>query len=340
MRRLFQLAIMVGVASAVPASPLLLAQVQKAEALAPKQNEAVEVKVLPKKAMIKLANPDLVKGAAVKEIVVRQAVGGVANLEPQVRQFTQQFRPAMRAEYYFIRTVCAPTAEQRKFIARDGEKALREASKAYAEVQGRPVQFRNGRASYPDPRKLIEDGMARAVAPRLSPEQAAKYKAESEKRTADRREAVIRTLVAKLDQDLLLNPEQRGKIAAAMAEHWDDSWCQSLETLLYGDQFFPRLPDRVVVPHLDPKQRDIWQGQRSNQSFFFGFVGNMLPEEDPQEDKELIEARVEAEKENPPPNAANAAAKAMRRVMMAPAPAVPAAKVAAPAVKAAPAEKK
>jgi hypothetical protein len=336
MRRFFQLAIMVSVASALPASPLLLAQVQKADAPAPKPGgqTKVEVQVLPKKAMIKLANPAVVKEAAVKQVIVRQAVAGPANLEPQVRQFTQQFRPAMRAEYYFIRTVCAPTAEQRKLIARDGEKALREASKAYAEVQGRPVQFRNGRASYPDPRRLIEEGMAKAVKPILTPEQAARYQAEIEKRTADRREAVIRTLVAKLDQDLLLNPQQREKIAAAMAEHWDDGWCQSLETLLYGDQFFPRLPDEVVVPHLDPKQRDIWHGQRSNQSFFFGFVGNMLPEEDPQEDRELVEARVEAEKDNPPANPPNAI---MGRVRS-----VPAIKVApaAPAVKVAPAQKK
>jgi hypothetical protein len=63
----------------------------------------------------------------------------------------------------------------------------------------------------------------------------------------------------------------------------------------------------------------------------------MLPEEDPQEDKELIAARLEAEKDNPPPNAANAAAKAIRRVMVAPAaPAAPA----PAAVKVAPAQKK
>ncbi|HEY2156246.1 MAG TPA: hypothetical protein VGH33_11490 [Isosphaeraceae bacterium] len=357
MRRLFQIAVMLGVASAVPMSPLLLAQVQKADAPAQQKEVGerkanfgeekvvekaaitVKVRALPKDAMIKVANPAVAKDAAVKEVIVRQAVPVQGNMEPQVRQFTQQFRPAMRAEYYFIRTVCAPTAEQRRLIARDGEKALREASKAYAEVQGRPVQFRNGRATYPDPRRLLEDGMAKAVKPILTPDQAAKYQAESEKRTADRRQAVITTLVAKLDQDLILSPEQREKIAAAMAEHWDDSWCQSLETLLYGDQFFPRLPDNVVVPSLDPKQRDIWHGQRSNQSFFFGFVGNMLPEEDPQEDKELIAARVEAERENPPPNAVKAA---IRRVIGAPAGAMPAAKVAAPApaVKVAPAQKK
>ncbi len=338
MRRLFQLAITVGVASAVPASPLLLAQVQKADAAAQKQD--VQAKVI-RQGRFKVAGPAaVVKDVVVKEVMVRPAGPGPANMEPQVRQFTQQFRPAMRAEYYFIRTVCAPTTEQRKLIARDGEKALREAAKAYAEVQGAPVQFRNGRAMYPDPRKLIEEGMARAVMPRLSPEQAGKLRAEIEGRTADRREAVIRTLVAKLDQDLLLNPEQRGKIAQAMAEHWDDSWCQSLETLLYGDQFFPRLPDDVVVPHLDPKQRDIWHGQRSNQSFFFGFVGNMLPEEDPKEDKELVEARVEAEKENPPANAVNAVMQRVMAVPAAPVPVAPAAKVAAPAVKVAPAQKK
>ncbi len=61
-----------------------------------------------------------VKQAVIQQVFVGQAAAGPANLEPQVRQFIQQFRPAMRAEYYFIQTVCAPTAEQQAHRPRGG----------------------------------------------------------------------------------------------------------------------------------------------------------------------------------------------------------------------------
>jgi hypothetical protein len=319
MKRLFQLAIMIGVALAVPVSPLLLAQVQKAETPPPTAVTTVKTVVIEKKA-VDLKKADAkgaigieakgairieAKRAAIRDAMVVQKAAlpaaVAANNDPQVQQFIQQFRPAMRAEYYFIRTICAPSADQRKLIAREGEKALREASKSYADVQGRPVQVRNGRALYPDPRKLIEDAMVKAIKPQLTPEQAAKYQAESDKRGADRKQAATRNFVAKLDQDLVLGPEQREKIAAAIAEHWDETWCQSIETLLYGDQFYPRLPDNLVVPYLDAKQKDVWNGTRNNQNYFFGFVGNMLPDEDPKEDKELVEAREDTVKRHPAP---------------------------------------
>ena len=292
MTRSIRLAVLIGVASAVPAAPIVLAQVQK---VAPGgATTAVKVEV-------KRVDAKKVEAKPAEVFVVKQAMpAGVQNMEPQVRQFTQQFRSAMRAEYYFIRSVCAPTPEQRTRIAREGEKALREASAAYAQAQMRPMRMVNGRWAYPDPRKMIEEAMAKAVKPILTPDQAARYQAESEKRAADRKKAAARNIVSKLDQDLILTPEQREKLDEAVVARWDDSWCQSLETLLYGDQYYPRLPDDVVTPHLDDKQKEIWHGARQNQNFFFGFVGNMLPNEDPAEDKELIDARLTAEKDLPP----------------------------------------
>jgi hypothetical protein len=330
MRRLFQLTVMVGVALAVPASPIVLAQIQKAAA--PAQKEApvgtttvtVEVKKLVEpQAPVKAAKA---KAQGLVEVtkttaVVKAMGAGDPNLEPQVRQFIQQFRPAMRAEYYFLKSICAPTPEQRVALARDGEKAVRNAARAFAEAQRRPAQVRNGRAIYPDPRRLIEEEMGRAARDHLTPDQAARYVAESEKRAADRHRAAARNIVAKLDGDLVLNPEQRDKIAESILAQWDESWCQSLETLLYGDQYYPRLPDSIVVPHLDEAQARIWRGNAPNQNYFFGFVGNMMPQEDPREDKELIDARLATERDQPP------LAPVVRRGMAVPAPAPPAAAV-------------
>ena len=51
-----------------------------------------------------------------------------------------------------------------------------------------------------------------------------------------------------------------------------------------------------MVGYLDEKQTKVWNGNQPNQNYFFGFVGNMMPQEDSQDDKELIEARMAAEK--------------------------------------------
>lgn len=296
MKRLSQLAVLVAVATAVPASPLVLAQIQKAAAPAAAQKVEVNVeKVVEPRPAVQVR-----KAIAADEVVVlKQAVPVAANLEPQVRQFMQQFRPAMRSEYYFLRGICSLTPEQRKLVAIEGEKALRAASRTFAEAQMRPAQVRNGRVIYPDPRRLIEEEMARLVRPHLTPDQASRYAAESERRTADRRRAAVHNFIAKLDADLVLSPAQREALAQSITSHWDESWCQSLETLLYGDQYYPRLPDDVIVPHLDEKQKDVWRGTRTNQNYFFGFVGNMMPQEDAQDDRDLIEARQAAEREMP-----------------------------------------
>ena len=350
MKRSIRLAVLVGVASAVPASPFVLAQVQKAAA--PKQDTITIV--LDRHAACSVqCGDDILKAVKKIEKAVEKPHTGrrpsmkpssrrwsaaakvdADGLDPMAAQFIQQFRSAMRAEYYFIRSVCAPTPEQRTRIAREGETALREASKAYAQAQMRPVQMRNGRWAYPDPRKMIEEAMAKSVKPLLTPDQAARYTAESETRAADRKKAAARNIVSKLDQELILTPDQRAKIDESVVSRWDDSWCQSLETLLYGDQYYPRLPDDVVTPYLDAKQKEIWHGARQNQNFFFGFVGNMLPNEDPAEDKELVEARMAADKDQPPlpQNAVNG------RVMLAVPPAAVRA-VAPAAVKAMPAKK-
>ena len=44
-----------------------------------------------------------------------------ANMDGQVRQYMQQFRPILRAEYHIVRVICHLTPEQRNEIARAGE---------------------------------------------------------------------------------------------------------------------------------------------------------------------------------------------------------------------------
>ena len=62
------------------------------------------------------------------------------------------------------------------------------------------------------------------------------------------------------------------------------------------ENFFPNIPDKLVVPFLTDHQKKVWQRIPKNQSVFFGFsFGGMVMDNDPLDDPELVEARQEAE---------------------------------------------
>ena len=213
----------------------------------------------------------------------------------QAQQFTQQFRPILRAEYHVVRIVCELTPEQRKVIARAAEQVLRDAARTYVETMRRPMTMAQ-RLSH-DPRRLILEGLAAVVKAQLPPEQAARYQEELAKRNAGRKQTAVRNLVARLDHDLILSPEQRKTISESLSSHWDDSWGQSLETFMYN-AYLPPIPDQYVAPSLSETQRRIWRSTPKVQGFFgqMAMAGGMI-QEDPAEDEELKEARLAASKD-------------------------------------------
>jgi hypothetical protein len=222
------------------------------------------------------------------------------NADGQVRQYMQQFRPILRAEYHIVRAICRPTPEQRNVIARAGEQTLREAVKKYVDMMHRPMTAAQRAAL--DPRTQIREGLAKAVRTKLSPELAAKFEEEIARRDVSRKELAVRNLVARLDRDLVLSPDQRTKIAESLSSHWQDSWCQSLEMFMYDYQFLPPIPDQHVAPFLNDPQKKIWRGTQKVGAFWGGFgMMNGIMADDPLEDDELRQARKEAERNDPNP---------------------------------------
>ena len=122
------------------------------------------------------------------------------------------------------------------------------------------------------------------------------------RRDASRKQLAVRNLVARLDHDLILSPDQREKVAESLRSHWDDSWGQSLEMFMYDYQFLPPIPDQHVAPFLNDSQKKVWRGTQKVQTFWggFGMVGGVMAE-DPLEDDELRVARQEAAKNEPNP---------------------------------------
>jgi hypothetical protein len=234
------------------------------------------------------------------EKAIVRAAPMVINNAGQEQQYMQQFRPILRAEYHIVRAACRPTPEQRKELARAGEQALRDAAKKYVDLMRRPMTAAQRAAL--DPRRQIREGLARAVQARLSPELAARFQDEIARRDASRKQLAIRNLVARLDRDLVLSPDQRGKMAESLTSHWDDSWCQSLEMFMHDYQFLPPIPDQYIAPFLNDAQKRIWRSTPKVQSFWggFGMMGGIMVD-DPLEDEELRVARMEAARNDPDP---------------------------------------
>ena len=199
------------------------------------------------------------------------AAGG----DPLEQQFLQQFRQLSKTELNFVRAVCQPDKEQDKKLKTASNAALKTAVKKFAEIQKKLQQgVRAGeQPEWPDPRKLMSDALLKSVKESMSAEQAKRYEVELEKRAAARKRAALLNFVAKLDKDLVLTADQRGKLTEALDKNWKDSWCQQLEVFMYGDSYFPALPDAQVIPVLTDKQKQIWNGIPKQQNQIWGWAG-------------------------------------------------------------------
>ncbi len=307
MSRLRDLLVLIGVACAVPGSSFVLGQVQSVPSPPPaakKQGEPSRADAAKQQGKVEAktkARANVTVKAAVLQparvVRMRGVPAAAAGLDAQAAQYVQHFRPMFRAEYYFIRNTCGLNPDQRKKLARLGEAAVKAAARQFVEAQQNMMQggWRPG-TEYPDPRKIIEQELARAMSPLLSADQESRYKAELEKRTDSRKQVVIDNLVAKLDTDLVLTADQRTRLVAALSANWKDAWGQSLEMLRNIDNFFPSIPDQVVAPILTDNQKEVWRRIPSNANVFWGFsFGGVNMQNDPLDDPELAEAQKEAE---------------------------------------------
>jgi hypothetical protein len=300
MTRLRDVLTLLAVAAAVPGATLVRGQVPKAAPAPAAPTKQVQPKAKPAQDGRRKAEAER-KEAVLQKRVVRARrfalplVAPGAVLDAQAAQYLQQFRPLARGEYYLIKNVCEPNAEQRKQLASASEQAARGAARKFVEAQQKMMQggFRPG-MTYPDPHTLVADEMARVIG-FLSIEQQEKYRRERELRAAGRKQVFIDNFVAKLDAELVLTPQQRDKLAAALAANWNDSWGQSLEVLSNLENFFPNIPEQVIAPLLTEKQQAVWRRFPRNQGVFFGFSSMAIWDPDPLDDPELVEARKAAE---------------------------------------------
>lgn len=192
-------------------------------------------------------------------------------MQQWVGQFTEQYRSLLGTELNFIRQMCDLTPEQRPKIKAAGEASVIEAARRMAALQVRQMRGIVRDNSQPNPRQIIRDALAVVLKETLTPEQMAKYTEEATQRTALRKRAAILSVVARLDSTMCLTAEQRDKLIQSISSNWQDKWEQWLMMSAYGDQYFPAIPDALVVAHLNAEQKSVWSGL---QKIDFGFWNN------------------------------------------------------------------
>ncbi len=226
----------------------------------------------------------------------------------QVKQWASRFRGILRAEYQVILSVCDPSKDQRREIARAGERGLTTAATGFFEWQMQPhgFVFKNGiqqiddEERRPDPRQMIRAALTEALKAQLSTDQVARYQRETEQRDAEEKQMIIRNLVVELDQLLFLTASQREKLVAAFSKNKDDSWLPPLQMICNlggANPQFPNIPDPLIVPELTSTQAKVWNSTPhfADNEFWFSSLSGF--DAKPLEDAEL----------DPPARAANPA---------------------------------
>lgn len=200
--------------------------------------------------------------------------------DPNVRNMEAQFRPQFQqllySELAFLRRTCGIDPKQFKPLAKESGGRLRFMVREYAVAIG----SRRGGAysSVPemtDPRTRVQRLLADVIQSKLSPEQAQRYREESDRRTASRRRTIVLNLVAALDERLVLSVDQREKLVQSLLANYQDAWDQWLQMLCYNPQTFPAIPDSAIVPLLNEKQQSVWrQTPKQPANVFWGVQFN------------------------------------------------------------------
>ncbi len=217
---------------------------------------------------------------AAQEVVKKAVIGRVVqpNLEPIIQQYLPRMRTLLRGEVHFLRKVCEPSPEQLAALSGEEERILKEATKTFVEAiyTPRPVAvFPGNNPVRPSSQQLLVDALSEYAKTHFTAAQAEHFQAECAARKQRLQELAVRYLVLALDRDLLLTAEQREKIAGSLTAKWDENWARSASSVMYYPQYFPNVPDALIVPHLDENQKKVWASRPKNQGIIFNDFGPM-----------------------------------------------------------------
>ena len=241
----------------------------------PKKDDAQAEK---KKNTVPLAK---IVAVAAPAAVPLNAAGNANANDAMVQQFVMQFQPLANVELEFVRQICPDlTPEQRIKVKSAVEASVKEAAGQQARFQMPGVQRANAARIAPQPAKIIRTGLAEILQETLTAEQMTRYEDESVKRSASRKHTATVGAISRMDVILFLTSDQRDQLTESITDNWQDDWESWLMLSMYGNQYMPQIPDKLVVPHLTTDQASVWRGlQKINFASWNVFNANQVNDE-------------------------------------------------------------
>lgn len=221
-----------------------------------------------------------------EEVLQRANAANIRNLQ---KQFRPQFENLLKIELAFVQRVCELTEQQQKALAEGSNRCLKDALTAYATAHANPANPRGQRLVLRGgnrvvvnggvrvlgngvingisidgkrPQEQIEESVADLVKQTLRRDQTEKYSNELIRRSENRVRIAAEFLVAKLDEQLILDSQQREKLTEVLVTNWQESWQQSVEMAFLNQQISPAslhiIPIRLLRPHLNKTQLSAW----------------------------------------------------------------------------------
>ncbi len=245
-------AVAAGVAAASLASAFAPVRLSEAGFLPWQEPAKAEMKVEIKQE----AGPAIQKAVTIEKRMIQRQVNG-DNFDQATRNMVRQLTPILRGELRVLTSSADPSPTQRREIAMEGGRVLKQVAGNLARMGN---QARGFGTATSDPRKVIHEAVEAEAKAKLSPEQFAQFQKESEGKARDRREVLVLNVVAKMDQVLLLSRDQREKLCETLRSEWDERTYPSVEMLQFYPLYFPMIPDPQTRPILSEDQQKIWQG--------------------------------------------------------------------------------
>ena len=186
-------------------------------------------------------------------------------IKQQATHWEQQLTKLLYGDLELIRCVTGDIPQDaRKAIARDGEKAVKEAAVRLAELQfgGRKGEQNTSG----DPAELVSAALAKSLAEHVGSAQAAALSRQIAERSERRKAASVHAIVAVLDGELFLTAAQREQIEQSLLGKWNDAMAAVLEGMHFVDnrRVFPGLPADCINPHLTESQRKLFTVQENS----------------------------------------------------------------------------
>jgi hypothetical protein len=230
------------------------------------------------------------------------------------QQMRAQLEPLLKVELSFVNRVCTLSDAQRRTLVAKSNAWLDGLVRDDAQRGGQPQPMgvwmagRGGVQHTTGPRESIQAAVVKLVKAELPDEQAAVYEEECRKRAEFQQKVAVENLIARIDAQLKLSPQQREKLAGSLTKHWDNSWAPQIEWFVHGMDAWPNVPDQWIRPYLTAAQQLAW-GRLNKAAGHAFFGGNVFGDGQVIDDIDLTEGQGNADggAEQPPGAAADAA---------------------------------